>query len=200
MKTDIVIAGVGGQGNVLASRILARAAITAGYRVRTSEMIGMAQREGMVMSQIRIGEADSLYGAIVPNGAADILLGFELAETVRALPKLKPGGTVITSTGAVLPVSVTMGLSTYDLPGIKGYLQGAVEHLYTIDALALATRAGNYRAANMVLLGALAALDILPYSGDVLLSTVLAAVPDRFKEVNQLAFTLGRQAVGGGLQ
>lgn len=121
MNLDILISGVGGQGSVLASRALALTAMERGLAVRTSEVIGMAQREGSVVSHVRIGE--ELYGAIIPDRRADFLLGLELAETARALNKLKPGGIVLTGTTTIVPATVQLGLSTYDREAITNYIK-----------------------------------------------------------------------------
>lgn len=194
MKFDIVIAGVGGQGNILASRVLARAALAAGLEVRTSENIGMAQREGPVASHIRMGKR--LAGALIPDGEADLIIGLELAETVRALPKLRSGGRAVVSTTVIKPPSVLLGTSTYDVPGLLGYLKERVPDVLLIDAEELAVQAGNRKAANSVLLGALSTLDgFVPVSADQLLSALLETLPPRLHEVNRRAFVLGQQAV-----
>ncbi|MBO8138587.1 MAG: indolepyruvate oxidoreductase subunit beta [Desulfotomaculum sp.] len=189
MKLDIIITGVGGQGNVLSSRILAQAAIKSGLSARTSETIGMAQREGVVMSQVRMG--DIIYSPLIPDGEADILLGFELAETVRGLPKLKNNAVVIANQAAIVPVSAALGNSGYQADKIKDYLKEHVKNLYLLDATALAAKAGTYKATNIVLLGALAQLNILPFSKDKLLQVILDTVPSKYKEINIRAFELG---------
>ncbi|MGQ9823428.1 MAG: indolepyruvate oxidoreductase subunit beta [Desulfotomaculales bacterium] len=193
MSLDLVIAGVGGQGNVLASRVLARAAMEAGLPVRTSEIIGMAQREGVVMSQVRIGPP--LWGALIPDGKADVLLGFELAEAVRGLPKLKANGVAVVNTAPALPVTVALGLSPYDAAAYLRYLEKNVVRLYLVDAHGLALQAGNPRALNAVLLGALAALNVLPFAAGHLLSFLLEAIPEQYREINRLAFELGREKI-----
>ncbi len=193
MKLDIVITGVGGQGNVLASRIIAQTAMEAGYPVRTSEAIGMAQREGVVMSQVRIG--DSLSGALIPDGSADVLLGFELAETVRGLPKIKKDAAVIANTATIIPVSAALGICSYQPETLVSCLKQNTTNLHLIDATTLAADAGTPKAANIVLLGALAALKILPCTAEQLLNTVLKTVPPKFKEINNRAFQLGFKAL-----
>lgn len=193
MRLDIVIAGVGGQGTVLASRVLAETAMEAGLPVRTSETIGMAQREGTVTSQVRIGEP--LTGALIPDGSADILIGFELAETVRLLPKLKKGGIVLANTATIIPVSVAGGRSTYDVEVLTNFLKENVEKLTLFNATELAIQAGNYRAANTVFLGALSTLTELPFDAGKLLQTVLDTVPAKVKDTNNKAFQLGRKAM-----
>lgn len=134
MRCDIVIAGVGGQGNVLASRILARAAMEYELPVQTSEAIGMAQREGVVMSHVRMGAGN--YGSLIPNGGADVLLGFELAETIRGLDKIKNDGVVIANSYTIYPVSVSLGISQYDPVGLVDYLK-RTPNLYTYSMLLL---------------------------------------------------------------
>jgi len=194
MKFDIVIAGVGGQGNVLASRVLARAALAAGLEVRTSESIGMAQREGQVASHVRMGRG--LAGAVIPHGEADLVIGLELAETVRALPKLRPGGKAVVGTTVIRPLSVLIGDSVYDDAALLAYLKERVPDVILVDAEELAVQAGNRKAANSVLLGAVSTLDgFIPVSADHLLSALLQTLPPRLHEVNRRAFALGQQAV-----
>ncbi|MCL6446773.1 MAG: indolepyruvate oxidoreductase subunit beta [Armatimonadetes bacterium] len=194
MSFDIVITGVGGQGTVLAARVLAAAAMAAGLPVRTSEIIGMAQREGVVMSQVRFG--DPLWGALIPDRKADLLLGFEPAEAVRGLPKLKPAGVAVVNTTPVIPVTAALGLSAYDPQACLAYLREKVPRLYLLEASRLAAEAGHPRAVNSVLLGAAAALDLLPFSAGSLLDCLLAAVPEKYREVNRRAFEAGKMAVG----
>lgn len=193
MRLDIVIAGVGGQGTVLASRVIAQAALNAGLPVRTSETIGMAQREGTVTSNVRIG--DHLNGAIIPDAGADVLIGFELAETARSLHKLKPGGMIYVNTNAIIPVSVISGRSTYDIEGLTQYLNNVAEKIVMLDATKLAVQAGNYKATNTVLLGAFSNLSGLPFKSEELLQALIDSIPAKLHEVNKKAFDLGRKAV-----
>ncbi|MCL6636293.1 MAG: indolepyruvate oxidoreductase subunit beta [Peptococcaceae bacterium] len=193
MKLDIVISGVGGQGSVLASRALALAAMESGLAVRTSEVIGMAQREGMVTSHVRMGE--ELYGAIIPDHGADVLLGLELAETVRALPKLKPHGTVIASSSSIVPVTVQLGLASYDREALLNHLKKQAAQLFIIDLDGLSRRAGHPKTGNVVMLGALSALPGLPFGPERLLRAVLQYVPEKLKDINRRAFEMGRQSM-----
>lgn len=188
-KYDLVIAGVGGQGVVLASRIIAKAAITMGYKARTAENIGMAQREGAVVSYTRIGK--EVEGPLVPDSWADLLLGFEPAEAARSLGKLAADGTAIINKEPIVPVTVTTGQSIYDQEAIYKYLEAEVRELYFLEATKLATEAGNWRATNSVLLGAASSLDSFPISADALLEETLRNVPAKTREVNQKAFELG---------
>lgn len=193
MNLDILISGVGGQGSVLASRALALAAMERGLAVRTSEVIGMAQREGSVVSHVRIGE--ELYGAIIPDRRADFLLGLELAETARALNKLKPGGTVLTGTTTIVPATVQLGLSTYDREAITNYIKKQAGKVFFLDLEELSRRAGHARTGNVVILGALSTLPGLPFGPDQMLQAILRFVPEQFLELNQRAFETGRAAM-----
>ncbi|MDK2835620.1 MAG: indolepyruvate ferredoxin oxidoreductase, beta subunit [Thermosediminibacterales bacterium] len=179
---------------VLASRIIAQTAMKNGWQVRTSETHGMAQRGGSVTSHVRIGE--NLFGALIPNGTADILLSFELAETVRGLEKLKAGGKIIASSARVVPVLAAMGKTRYSDQEILQYLKKQPYDLTLVDAHDLALKAGHHKAANMVLLGVLAAQK-LPFAGDELLNTALELLPPKLHEVNAKAFYLGKQAGEG---
>lgn len=194
MRLDIVIAGVGGQGTVLASRILAQAAMEAGCQVRTSETIGMAQREGIVASHVRIGEP--LHGALIPDRGADVLLGFELAESVRWLYKLKPGGRAYVNSARIVPVSVASGRSIYDSEALDNYLHEQVNNLFLLDAGGLAVEAGNHRTTNMVMIGALSSMPGLPFTSEQLLSASLSLIPTKVRDVNKAAFELGRKVMG----
>lgn len=193
MKLDIVISGVGGQGSVLASRALALAAMESGLAVRTSEVIGMAQREGMVTSHVRMG--DELYGAIIPDREADLLLGLELAETVRALPKLKPEGTIIASSSTIVPVSVQLGMTSYDKEALQEYLKNYSDKIFFLDLDELSRRAGHPKTGNVVMLGALSTLPGLPFRPDQLLRAVLDYIPEKLKDINKRAFEIGRRAM-----
>lgn len=193
MKLDIVIGGVGGQGSILASRALARAAMDNGLEVRTSEVIGMAQREGPVTSHVRIGK--SLFGSIIPDGQADILLGLELAETVRNINKLKPGGTVIASSSTIVPVSVQLGISSYNPERLMQYLKDRVEEIVFLDVDDLSRKAGHPKTGNVVLLGSLSAVPNLPFSPDQLIRSILGYIPERLRDINKRAFEIGRLAM-----
>ncbi len=193
MGLDIVIAGVGGQGTVLASRIIAQAAMDVGLNVRTSETIGMAQREGTVTSHVRIG--DPLYGAIIPDHGADVLLGFELAETVRWLYKLKQEGLAYVNTARIIPVSVASGRSVYNTDALDQHLRNNVKNLFAFDAMEIAAEAGSYRTTNTVLLGALSTMPGLPFSAQQLLDAAMNLIPAKVRDINQKAFELGRRAV-----
>lgn len=186
---NIIIAGVGGQGTVLASRVLAQAALNAGFSAKTSETIGMAQREGSVQSHVRIGAANC--GPLIGNQGADVLLGFEPAEAQRACKLLKPSGIGLINTYPVFPVTVALGSSAYPLEQVTTYLQNLPVQIQFIDGFKLATEAGNFKTVNAVMLGALAATGRLPVSKEQLREALLELVPERFREINERAFELG---------
>jgi indolepyruvate ferredoxin oxidoreductase beta subunit len=193
MKLDVVISGVGGQGSILASRALAGAAMENGLKVLTSEVIGMAQREGPVTSHIRMG--NELCGALIPDHEADFLIGLELSETVRGLGKLKPGGTVITSESAIIPVSVQLGLSRYDKEAYMQYIKGRAKRVTFLDLEELSHLVGNPRTGNVIIMGAFSTCPELPLKPEQLLNSILKLVPERYKDINTRAFELGRQAM-----
>lgn len=190
-RLDIVIAGVGGQGTVLASRILAQAALNSGLSARTSETIGMAQREGSVQSHIRIGT--DAFGPVIPKGQADILIGFEPAEAVRATPLLKPNGLLLVNDQSILPVTVTLGTSIYTIEAVNEFLKKHPAENVLVNAFEKAVAAGNYRAVNSVMLGALSRSGRLPFSSKELLRALLDLVPSRAREINRKAFEMGAE-------
>lgn len=192
-RIDIVIAGVGGQGTVLASRVLAQAALNCGLPARTSETIGMAQREGSVQSHVRIGWDD--LGPVIPKQSADILLGFEPAEAQRACGLLKASGKMIVNVHPIAPVTVALRGSTYPLAAIEEYLAVLPVTAKFVNAFELALAAGNFRTVNTVMLGMLAADGTLPMSQEVILEVLLEMLPQRVREVNERAFRLGNQAM-----
>ncbi|WP_048140526.1 MULTISPECIES: indolepyruvate oxidoreductase subunit beta [unclassified Methanosarcina] len=186
MKYDILIAGVGGQGVVLASRMLALAAMKAGFRVSTAETIGMSQREGSVSSHIRIG--DEIPGSLIPAGQADLLIGLEPAETVRNLPFLKKDGKIIVNSHAIPPASKPPGSPEYDPAALLAFLEAHVQGILCLDFTQLAEEAGTYRAANVAMLGAAAGTGMLPFSREIILAVLETEIPEKHRAVNRAAF------------
>mgnify|MGYP001855952320 FL=1 len=187
---NCILAGVGGQGTVLASNLIAQAGRTAGRQVRTAETIGMAQRGGCVVSHVRTG--DVVLSPLVPLGQADVLIGFEPAEAVRCLPYLKAEGTAIVCTKAVRPVTASLTGSAYDGSEMVEYLQKNVPHLILVDGEAICAAVGSPRALNVALLGAaLPALGIAPADME---QALRASVRPQFVEMNLAALRLGAQA------
>ncbi|MFW5936777.1 MAG: indolepyruvate oxidoreductase subunit beta [Desulfosalsimonas sp.] len=190
--TRLIIVAVGGQGNLLASRVLGEAARRSEVPVRMSEIHGMAQRGGVVESALVFGDSQS---TIISDGEADILLGFEPAEALRALKKCNQNTTVITNTAPLPPFTAATGKGTYPgLDTIKARLADKCARLITLDAADLAKQAGNVLAVNMVLLGALSATGLLPLSPDSLTAAIREVTRESFVEINLKAFELGRQA------
>lgn len=186
MKYDIIIAGVGGQGTVLASRVLATAALKAGYFVRTAETIGMAQRGGSVVSFVRIGSEKA--GSIVPHGAGDLLLGFEPAEAARCLPRLGSSGICIVNTRPIEPVPVALGKETYNMEGIIASIRHKCPRSLFVDALRLAAEAGSPKALNSVMLGLACGSDGFPLPAEAVREALRELLPPRLAQVNLRAF------------
>ncbi len=191
---DLVLSGVGGQGMVLASRVIGECAMERDMEVRTSEIIGMAQREGSVMSQVRIGH--NLYGGLIPDAKADILLGFELAEAVRACGKLKSGGTAIINTQTIIPPTVYLGMSKYEPQELIDALSGMDFTCHFIEAHRLARQAGNPQAVSAVMLGAFSKFSSPWLEGEELLEMMLRSLPEKVNDINRRAFFLGREQAG----
>ena len=185
MAKSIMIVGVGGQGTLLASRILGNAIISAGYDVKVSEVHGMSQRGGSVITYVKY--ADAVYSPIIDQGEADVILAFELLEAYRALPYLKKGGKVIVNTQCMDPMPVITGAMAYPAD-IAGKMAQMVD-LTAVDALSMAKEAGNPKAVNVVLIGFMAKATEIPY--ETWIETIKSTVPAKFLEVNLKAFDLG---------
>jgi len=187
--TNVKLVGVGGQGILLATTLLAEAVLRAGHDVKTSEVHGMAQRGGSVFSDVRFGPR--VYSPLIPEGAADILVGFEKLEAARYIGSLKPGGVAVVNDQVILPLAVTRGQAECP-PDLAARLRQRAGEVEILDALGLAKQAGSPRAANTVLLGALSRhLDLPPAVWAEALRERLGA---KLLEVNLRAFELGRQA------
>lgn len=185
MTKNIMIVGVGGQGTLLASRILGNTVINEGYDVKVSEVHGMSQRGGSVVTYVKYGE--KVYSPIIDEGEADIILAFELLEAMRALPYLKKGGKIIVNNQTIDPMPVITGAAHYP-ESIIEKLSDKVETL-PIDALKLAKEAGNIKAVNVVLIGVMAKSTDIPYENWI--ETIKTTVPEKFLDVNLKAFELG---------
>ena len=184
---NIMIAGVGGQGTLLASKLLGRLLLGKGYDVKVSEVHGMSQRGGSVVTYVRWGE--KVYSPIIDKGQADVILSFELLEAARWAEYLKPGGRIITNTQQVNPMPVITGAAQYP-QGLEGKLCAAGIDLDAIDALSLAEEAGSSRAVNLVLLGRLSKW--FDFTEDEWMAAIEQSVPPTFLEMNRRAFALGR--------
>jgi indolepyruvate ferredoxin oxidoreductase beta subunit len=190
--TRLIIVAVGGQGNLLASKVLGEAALMADIPVRMSEIHGMAQRGGVVESAIVFGDARS---TIISDGEADVLVGFEPAETLRALNKCNPQTTVISNMAPLPPFTVSIGRGTYpDLDEIKQKIQAKTSRLIALDAAQLAREAGNIMSVNIVLLGALCQTGILPLTEEMIRQAIQTRTKAAFVDTNLKAFEMGYQA------
>lgn len=182
---NIMIVGVGGQGTLLASRILGNVAINEGFDVKVSEVHGMSQRGGSVVTYVKYGE--KVYSPVIDKGEADIILAFELLEAYRAIPNLKKGGKIIVNDQKIDPMPVIVGATNYP-DDILGKI-GAKADLTSLDALSLANEAGNAKAVNVVLIGVMAKNMDVPYEKWV--EALKQTVPEKFLDVNLKAFDLG---------
>lgn len=190
MKTiNFLLVGVGGQGTLLASNVLADVGLRAGYQVKKSEVHGMAQRGGSVSSHVRWGEA--VYSPLIGVGEVDILIAFERLEALRYVNLLRPGGKVLVNDYAIVPVSVTAGDAVYPSTAeVVDTLKQATPEVVLVDGIAIAEALGNPRVNNVVILGALSAwLDV---EAAIWEEAIAGRVPPRFKELNIEAFRRGR--------
>lgn len=187
---SVMIVGVGGQGTLLASRLLGAAMVAEGYDVKVSEVHGMSQRGGSVVTYVRYGE--KVYSPIIEEGEADIVLAFEQLEAARYLPYLKKGGAVVVNTQKMDPMPVVTGSTTYP-EGLLEDMEKKGVRVLALDALALAEEAGSAKAVNVVLIGAMA--KSLGGEQEVWLKAIEETVPAKFLEMNRKAFALGWQAV-----
>jgi indolepyruvate ferredoxin oxidoreductase, beta subunit len=190
--TRIILVAVGGQGNLLASSVLGEAALLSHIPVRMSEIHGMAQRGGVVESAMVFGDAKS---TVISDGEADVLVGFEPSETLRALKKCNKDTVVITNLAPSPPFTVAIGKGVYpDLDQLQSLIRAKTAGLIAIDAVDLARQAGNELAVNMVLLGALIQTGKLPVKPETVKEAIRSKTKQAFVEVNLKAFDLGFSA------
>lgn len=191
MNKDILICGVGGQGTVLASKIIASAAMSEGNTVHSAETIGMAQRGGSVTSHVRIG--DNAFSPLIPYGSADILLAFEPAEAVRNIKYLKKGGVAAVNTAPTAPVTESLAQSGYDGSEAVKYLKENVNCIF-VNSDEICEKFGSAKFFNIVMLGIAAGSGKLGIDSDTVLKKMTEIVPERFVEINTLAFNTGLEA------
>lgn len=190
MKYTVQIVGVGGQGVLLASMVIGNAAMKAGFDVAMSEVHGMAQRGGSVLSTVRFG--DGVISPLEAVGGADLLIGFEPAETARSLALCNKDTAVLMNLDPILPSAVAAGFDTYpEVEDIVESVKASVPKLMTIGATDLAIEAGRAVVANAVMIGAISAAEGFPLEKDLLLETLLDTVPEKFIDLNKKAFELG---------
>lgn len=183
---SIMIVGVGGQGTLLASRLLGSALLSKGYDVKVSEVHGMSQRGGSVVTYVKYG--DQVYSPTVEKGEADYILAFEQLEAARWLPFLKPEGKLIVNIQQIDPMPVVIGAAEYP-QGVLEALKASGADITALDALAIAMDAGSSKAVNVVLMGVLA--QHMDLSRDVWERALAETVPPKFLEMNKLAFSMG---------
>jgi indolepyruvate ferredoxin oxidoreductase, beta subunit len=190
---NFFLTGVGGQGTLLASNVLAQVGVEAGFDVKKAEVHGMAQRGGSVSSQIRWGE--KIYSPLIGEGEVDFLVAFEKLEALRYGGMLRSGGTVLVGEMAIPPLSVSSGDDVYPSDEQVQHVIGAVtDNVHFIPSLCLAEEAGNVRAHNIVVLGALSNL-IEQVLAETWLEVIAERVPEKYIEVNELAFQMGRDSL-----
>jgi indolepyruvate ferredoxin oxidoreductase beta subunit len=202
MTLNCLITGVGGQGTVLLARLIGNAAMSAGFAVLGSETIGMAQRGGSVVSHIRVGER--VYSPLIPPGRADVIIAFEPAEAVRALPFLAGTGRLLTLNRGITPVSSSLSAAApgtagtapapYDPRAMIAHLErvlGDRAAVTVIDGETLIARCGSARAVNVALLGAALAKGMLPFTMEETAAAIKTVLPSRFWELNEKALNAG---------
>lgn len=186
MNKNIMIVGVGGQGSLLASRILGNAVLLQGYDVKVSEVHGMSQRGGSVVTYVRYGE--KVHSPVICRGEADIILAFELLEASRWVSFLKPDGVLVVNTQQINPMPVITGAAEYPENLVESMKNTGIR-VIAADALEIAREAGNEKATNVALIGLMA--EYSGFDSDILRESIKISVPERFTELNMKAFKLG---------
>ena len=190
MKTkNVMIVGVGGQGTLLASKLLGRLLLKKGYDVKVSEVHGMSQRGGSVVTYVRYGE--KVYSPVVDKGEADFIISFEMLEAARWVEYLKKGGTIVTNTQEINPMPVIIGAAEYPQNLAEKIAEKGI-NIEAFDALSLAEEAGTSKAVNLVLLGRIS--KYFDFTDEEWMDAIEKSVPAKFLELNKKAFMLGREA------
>lgn len=193
MNKNIILCGVGGQGTVLASKLIAAAAMKKDIPVMSAETIGMAQRGGSVFSHLRMGEG--MYSPMIASRTADLIIGFEPGETVRMLPFLKKGGQVIVSNRSIAPVTATLGGDSYRGEDMISYLRKTIQNLIIVDTEKACREIGSPKVMNILLLGAAIHSDVLGFSEEELKNAIQEKVPEKFHPLNFAALEYVRKNV-----
>ena len=186
---NVMIVGVGGQGSLLASKLLGRLLLSKGYDIKVSEVHGMSQRGGSVVTYVRFG--DKVYSPVIDKGQADFIVSFELLEAARWTSYLKPGGKIIVNTQQINPMPVIIGAAEYP-ENLAEKMKAAGLDVDAMDALTLAEQAGSSKAVNLVLMGRLS--KYFDFDDAMWQEAIEACVPAKFLELNRRAFALGREA------
>lgn len=189
MSKSVILCGVGGQGTVLASKLISYAAMAKGEAVKSAETIGMAQRGGSVTSHVRIGEG--AFSPLIPKGKADVMIAFEPAEAVRNLPYLKKDGVVVVSRKAVKPVTASLSEKVYEGKDMLDYLEKRVDRLVMVDGEKATSKLGSSKVLNVVLLGAAIASEEIDITTEEIRAAIKEKVPEKFHELNNRALDEG---------
>ena len=189
MTKNVLLCGVGGQGTVLASRLIALAAMEKGMEARGAETIGMAQRGGSVVSHVRIG--GEIHSPLIPHGKADVIIGFEPAEAVRCLPYLKKGGCVVVSPEPIRPVTASLSGGAYGGTEMMEHLKRTVGSLVIVDGASICEECGSAKVLNVALLGAAIASGLIGISPEEMEAAISKRVPEKFRQMNMKALKLG---------
>ena len=187
---NVLMVGVGGQGTILASELLAHVLLDAGYDVKKSEVHGMAQRGGRVVSHVRFGS--KVHSPLIVPGEAEFLVGFEMAEALRSLEWLSPGAKVVAENCAILPYTARVGNASYPFDALEQISEVGFD-VTVVEGEELAAKAGEKKAANVVLMGALARF--LPVNREIWEGTISRNMPEKLRDVNLRAFELGYERV-----
>ncbi len=188
MNKNIMIVGVGGQGSLLASKLLGHVAMQAGYDVKVSEVHGMSQRGGSVVTYVKYSD-DKVWSPVINEGEADLIISFEMLEAARWVSFLKKEGTIVVNNQEIAPMPVITGAAVYP-EKIAEKLKKAGVNLMVVDALSLAEEAGSAKATNVVLMGAVA--NHMEFPEEMWQNAIAECVPPKFLELNHKAFALGR--------
>lgn len=194
---NIMITGVGGQGTVLAAKLLAQAAETRNWRARTAETIGMAQRGGSVVSHVRLANQDEprIDAPLIAHGEADLIIAFEPAEAVRCLGYLRPGGALVSATSSVQPVTAALSRDAYSSKPFLEYLRQTVPNCLLVDDTALIKQIGSSKALNVALLASAVAISDLGFTVEELRAAMHASVRPQFVALNDRAIDVAVAAI-----
>ncbi len=193
MKLELVFSGVGGQGVVVLSDIYCEAAMLDGFDVAKAEVHGMAQRGGTIVAYTRV--AEKVESPLIETGKADAIVGFEILETARSLPMLKPNGTVIVNTKYISPSSFSKGVKPKTSIELLDLIKSKAQVVHEVDGSGIAKQVGNNLVVNTVLLGALSALPDMPIKRESFEAAMAGRLKEKYLQVNLKAFELGRQSV-----
>ena len=194
MKLDLIFTGVGGQGVVVLSDIFCEAALLDGFDVAKAEIHGMAQRGGSISAHVRVG--DKVLSPLIEKGKSDVIVGFEVLETARALPMLKPKGTVVVNTKYIPPnSSLAASAKPLTSEALLALIREKALNVYEVDGIALASKLGNLMVVNTVLLGAVSALPEIPVKQESFQQAISGRLKEKYIKLNLQAFQMGRESV-----